>query len=132
MTSHTKEPWKLLPEECDKPYIRVRGTALGGRYKIANVLTPTYAGVHEREVEETRHNARRIVACVNACAGLETEIVERKVGNVWKLLQQRDELLAALNGVMQVIEPANCGALNLRVTLQEISHINCLLAKAEQ
>jgi hypothetical protein len=52
----------MLPEECDKPYIRIRGTRLGGRYKIANVLTPTYDGLHQREAEETRANARLIAA----------------------------------------------------------------------
>lgn len=76
MRKHTPEPWKILPEECDKPYIRIRGTILGGRYKIANVITPVYEGVHEREAEETRENARRIVACVNACKGLSTEDLE--------------------------------------------------------
>lgn len=50
----------MLPEEVDKPYIRIRGTALGCRFKIANVLTPIYDGVHEREAEETRANARLI------------------------------------------------------------------------
>jgi len=59
-TQHTKGPWRLLPEECDKPYIRIRGTQLGGRYKIANVLTPIHPGVHEDEADETRANARLI------------------------------------------------------------------------
>lgn len=62
MSKHTQGPWALLPEECDKPYIRIRGTALGGRYKIANVLTPVYENVHAREAEETRANARLIAA----------------------------------------------------------------------
>jgi len=62
MSKHTHGPWVALPEECDKPYIRIRGTLLGGRYKIANVLTPIYEGVHEREAKETRANARIIEA----------------------------------------------------------------------
>ena len=61
-TSHTPGPWLLLPEEVDKPYIRVRGTHLGGRYKIANVVTPIYENIHEREAQETRANARLIAA----------------------------------------------------------------------
>jgi hypothetical protein len=36
-TQHTPGPWQILPEESDKPYIRIRGTVLGGRYKVANV-----------------------------------------------------------------------------------------------
>lgn len=59
---HTPGPWVTLPEEVDKPYIRIRGTRPGGRYKVANVITPVYEGVHEREADETRANARLIAA----------------------------------------------------------------------
>ena len=62
MSKHTPGPWQVLPEECDKPYIRVRGTALGCLYKIANVVTPTYEGVRPEEAQETRANARLIAA----------------------------------------------------------------------
>jgi len=62
MSGYTKGEWEALPEECDKPYIRIRGTVPGGRYKIANVLTPVYDGVHEREAQETRANARLIAS----------------------------------------------------------------------
>lgn len=65
-TSHTPTPWAVLPEECEKPYIRIRGTYLGGRYKIANVITPVYDGVLPHEAVETRANAAHIVRCVNA------------------------------------------------------------------
>lgn len=34
----TKGPWAILPQEKDKEYLRVRGSILGGRYKIANVI----------------------------------------------------------------------------------------------
>ena len=59
---HTPGPWEMKPEEVDKPYIRIRGTQLGGRFKIANVLTPVYDGVPEREAKETRANAQLIAA----------------------------------------------------------------------
>lgn len=58
----TKGPWQVLPEEVDKPYIRIRGTIIGHRYKVANVLTPVYENVHAREADETRANAKLIVA----------------------------------------------------------------------
>ena len=61
-TTHTAGPWETKPEECDKPYIRIRGTRLGARYKVANVITPVYDGVGAREAEETRANARLIAA----------------------------------------------------------------------
>ena len=43
---HTQGPWTLLPEEADKDYLRIRGTRLGGRYKVANVHHIRYEGVH--------------------------------------------------------------------------------------
>ena len=116
---HTPTPWVVLPEECDKPYIRVRGTVLGARFKVANVLAPVYEGVHQREAEETRANARRIAACVNACEGIGTERLEdlgrplmqhligcderaaRQVKEAADLTAQRDELLAALKVLVE-------------------------------
>ncbi len=76
MSGHTLGPWRILPEECDKPYIRVRGTALGRRFKIANVITPCYEGVDSREAEETRANARLIAAAPELLEAL-VEFVER-------------------------------------------------------
>lgn len=69
--THTPGPWQVLPEECDKPYVRVRGTALGERYKIANVLTPIYDGVLSREAEETRRNAQLIAAAPDLLTALQ-------------------------------------------------------------
>lgn len=72
-TTHTAGPWETKPEECDKPYIRIRGTRLGARYKVANVITPVYDGVGAREAEETRANARLIAAApelLDALTGL--------------------------------------------------------------
>lgn len=49
-----------------------------------------------------RENARRIVACVNACAGIPTELIEEggfaavPVITHREVKQQRDKLLAAL------------------------------------
>lgn len=59
---HTRGPWELMPEEPDKPYLRIRGTVVGGRFKIANVLAPVYANVPPWEAEETLANARLIAA----------------------------------------------------------------------
>ena len=61
MKKSTPGPWKILPEEADRDYIRIRGTALGRRHKIANVLTPIYSG-NEHEIKETRANANLIAA----------------------------------------------------------------------
>ena len=60
----------------------------------------------ERRQDETE---RRVSACVNACAGIPTEVLERyKLGIIgvdYKLTkQQRDELLAALERSLESFE----------------------------
>lgn len=63
---HTQGPWTLLPEEADKDYLRIRGTRLGWRYKVANVHHIRFEGVHavvrERDDAESMANARLIAA----------------------------------------------------------------------
>ena len=71
MSDFTKGGWTVMPEEVDKPYIRIRGTLPGRRYKIANVLTPTGDGVPPREAEQTRANARLISAAPDLFRELE-------------------------------------------------------------
>ena len=64
--NHTTGPWTMLPEEADKDYLRIRGTRLGGRYKVANVHHIRFEGVHavvrERDDAESMANARLIAA----------------------------------------------------------------------
>lgn len=74
---HTPGPWKILPEEDGVPYIRIRGAVIGSRWRIANVLFPDYDGAPDSEIQETRENARRIVACLNACRGIPTDKLEQ-------------------------------------------------------
>ena len=88
-TVHTPGPWVTLPEEVDKPYIRIRGTRPGGRYKVANVITPVYEGVHEREADETRANARLIAAAPELLEALKTahahiadDVLRASIGNL--------------------------------------------------
>src|SRR5690606_26152077 len=78
---HTPGPWTVLPEELDRDYIRTRGTVLGGRYKIANVLQPSGRNLskelRKREAEETRANVRLIAAAPKLLAALERLISNR-------------------------------------------------------
>lgn len=84
----TPGPWEIKPEEVDRPYIRIRGTRLGGRFKVANVLSPDYDGVHHREADETRANARLIAAAPELLEALTSTLDE--IG-FW-LSQQKPEL----------------------------------------
>lgn len=79
MAKHTAGPWQILPEEADKAYIRIRGTVLGGRYKVANVPIPTYEGVHPRELGETSANAALIAAAPELLAALEEILADMRL-----------------------------------------------------
>lgn len=65
------EQWQVKPPEDDKPYLRIRGTDLCCRFKIANVLTPEYVfnpevrvtpESRERELGKTQEYAHLIAA----------------------------------------------------------------------
>ena len=97
-TEHTPEPWK-----------NVKGVhVVSGEKQIARCW------VENRPVSVAHANARRIVACVNACAGIPTEVLERyKLGIIgvdYKLTkQQRDELLAAIKKFLYENNPEGFG-----------------------
>lgn len=92
----TPGPWEIKPEEVDRPYIRIRGTRLGGRFKVANVLSPDYDGVHHREADETRANARLIAAAPELLEALTTTLDE--IGH-W-LSQQKPGLKEKIDSVV--------------------------------
>jgi len=104
--SYTKGPWAVLPEESDKPYIRIRGTLLGRRFKVANVCAP------EWDIDESRANARLIAAAPELAEALKEarpcveEIAEQvdctaphKAASIYALLARIDAALAKA-GVM--------------------------------
>jgi uncharacterized protein YbaR (Trm112 family) len=83
---HTKEPWHVL-NIFAHPEIR---------NKEDEFILALYRG-------ERIANARRIVACVNACEGIQTEFLElgeaewvKALSERNALINQRDELVAAL------------------------------------
>jgi hypothetical protein len=99
MSEHTKEPWKVTK---NRNYTGIYAEA-GGPMVLASMNDIHIA---------CKPNAERIVACVNACAGISTEeleevIFKQRVDAVFaremaigNLADQRDELLDALEGIM--------------------------------
>jgi hypothetical protein len=93
--SHTKEPWFLHREGFSTVYVEARID--GGLVQEVAACGPANEGAEQQEA-----NARRIVACVNACAGIPTSDLEDQtfIGvspiQAGELLHQRDKLLAAL------------------------------------
>lgn len=80
---HTKEPWL-----ADANYVATEGDSA-----IA------YCNTVDRYDLDGEENARRIVACVNACKGLTTEWLESQ----WLLeCRQRDELLINLKKMVDL------------------------------
>jgi len=62
-----------MPEEVDRDYIRIRGTIIGTRHKIANVCCIKQDGkVVQRETDEARANARLIASAPELLLVLET------------------------------------------------------------
>jgi hypothetical protein len=61
----------VLDEEADKPYIRIRGTRLGGKYKVANVPVPDHDGAADWMRDESRADARLIAAAPELLEALE-------------------------------------------------------------
>lgn len=103
---HTPEPWKLYRNDQSV------GDAVG--HAVCDVWP---RGDDKIASEEGKANARRIVACVNACRGLPTDEMEKSglasaFGNqMLELEQQRDhihakvdELLAALVNAKESLE----------------------------
>lgn len=100
MSEHTKEPWRMAEEVFDndgasESVIR----ALDDRAAVAVTLDfgPNNPGMREA-------NAKRIVACVNACAGIKTWYLEQLVKDgssinteMLNRIQLRCEALAALD-----------------------------------
>lgn len=89
MSGHTKEPW----------YLSQNGSSV-----MAKLAEMTNA--HVAEILHNDEDARRIVACVNVCAGIPTDVLEAMPSGPASLLpmyaqieQQRDKLLAALEAI---------------------------------
>lgn len=93
---HTKEPWAIDPD--DRPGMEWNNQIIPASNPNRAICFMSHDGTDENI--ECQANARRIVACVNACAGLPTADLERmsldkaKVGRdvqYSNLMQQRDE-----------------------------------------
>lgn len=97
MSKHTQEPWKVCHWKDDR-----RGFEIADRNQSRVGFDMTEA------------SARRIVACVNACAGVSNgELAMTTMSVVLARMneaeQQRDELLAALEEAKSVLSSINTG-----------------------
>ncbi|AZU97875.1 hypothetical protein [Vibrio phage LP.1] len=74
-TKFTKGEWEIKPHEDDKEYIRIRGTVLGGKFKVANVIDLKEHHDNsewcKRERAESLANAHLIAAAPEIYAALD-------------------------------------------------------------
>lgn len=88
MSKHTKEPWNAVEVDNDSDTFVKVCHANGG------TIAKLWIDVDDKEFsDEQRENARRIVACVNACRGLPTDELEQNglVAAVGDLLLKADD-----------------------------------------
>jgi hypothetical protein len=104
-TQHTPEPWKIVEHNWEHTGIYPES---GHRIAVCEINPEVDENTQERYEAINDANARRIVACVNACAGIPTEVLENigaGMGPNWlqarqerdALKQQNAELLASCN-----------------------------------
>lgn len=103
---HTKEPWSI-----GNDYGLLMAEIVGNDGSRAVGVVWTKKHTHDKEAQKTiitpceegLANARRVIACVNACADISTELLESKSNtprDAFRLLtEQRNELLAALEDI---------------------------------
>lgn len=102
--------WEVKPQEEDKDYLRIRGAAVGCRFKIADVLQPVPFGECPSEDRLTHANAAFIASCAgNAEAGWRaTRATVRSVLEMIEWAENDDRRLPKLtDGVLkQAVEIA--------------------------
>ena len=136
---HTAEPWRLGRFTGPASYEEVREMC-GAMDVVADTDDGPYvlAACNTNFPDDARANARRIVACVNVCAGLDTALIERIVSNGetlprrleamtnWERCdaeKQRDELMLAANAVCEWHKN------NHRPTNEHIDRLNNVIEK---
>lgn len=110
MSEHTKEPWRI--ENSTDIFSADRRGDVNDGFQIADCSVDYDSDADPGlSHEERKANARRIVACVNACAGIATRELETKplfsdgyIVIFEEVTKQRDELLAELKSAIEHID----------------------------
>lgn len=123
MSEHTKEPWHVVNHHdilyvAAKPY---EGHPYFNRTTTIEIMS-------DEDYPTKEADARRIVACVNACAGIATRDLETKplftdgyMVMFEEVTKQRDELLAMLKEVEESdMEMTEKGQIRMLTKMREI------------
>lgn len=132
MSKHTPEPWSYgFPKVNGVDVREAKCMVSAGGWHVASV---SHGGIYPDEPfgSQTREaNARRIVACVNACRGLPTDDLEKmQLGGVLnataELLAQREQLQSKYKAAMDALQVARDGT--EWCSSEELDRIDALLA----
>lgn len=106
---HTPEPWIEAGPSYGKPHPVEINSIVPVNIEEGELVEDICTFDHSNNHEQNAANARRIVACVNACAGISTEVLEapgpgietaKQIVKENELLTaQRDSLLSALRAL---------------------------------
>lgn len=111
MIEHAKEPWNVENVEFGAEVTEdLCILASSPSFREIAQISRCYQGDRDKEMEQA--NARRIVACVNACAGVPMDWLESGLPGCLQnvreerdaYLQQRDDLLSELRAAHQIIK----------------------------
>lgn len=95
---HTPEPWGIRCHTCATPL----DIGAGDDYTIDGADGTPVGFEPQRRNQRVGADARRIVACVNACADIPTASLEgMEVGHLNSIHRQRDELLQVVIGAIE-------------------------------
>ena len=106
--THTQEPWILVPQSDGSAMI-AREFETGKQMNPKGLRLIAHALARRDSLKEDEANARRIVACVNACAGIPDDVLPMVGKELDAYLKQRDELAAALRDVLRIAKAASIG-----------------------
>lgn len=115
MSKHTPEPWKINHDDSTEEWSIVTNQHGSIVANVNEETGPELAGsIPVMRKMPGMENARRIVACVNACAGvsngeLAMTTMSVVLARINEAEQQRDELLAALEEAKSVLSSINTG-----------------------
>ena len=115
MSEHTKEPWEIW-ETIDSDGDHWISVSTPGIKTIRRMVA--HITLKSESDQEDIANARRIVACVNACAGISTSLLERATPFDTALFFKAhcDELLEVVKYTRQVL-PQDIWVNDLKVML---------------
>jgi len=134
MTQHTPEPWHTVDHSWEYTGIY---PSVGSRIAVCEINQSCTEDNQDEYESINDANAARIVACVNACAGVGNETLEKiasgemdgsEIFELAKVKQQRDELQKEL---LSLVRDIQCSSARQFITAERLKKAETI-AKAQE